>query len=85
MAFKKAHYKELKKWDKAKKILNDYKAKNGVSPSLKDIQSALENLETERSMKYLDYQDLTREMNAMKQFIATEKALQNSKKKEQEK
>ncbi|MDU2156333.1 relaxase/mobilization nuclease domain-containing protein [Clostridium sp.] len=82
VAFKKSHVKELKEWDKAKKILSEYKTKNGVAASLKDIQSALANLETERSMLYLDFQDIVREMNAIKQFMATEKTLHNTKKKE---
>lgn len=62
-AFKKEHYKELKEWDKAKKILSEYKTKNGTSASLKNIQSTLADLKTERSVLYLDYQEIKKARN----------------------
>ena len=62
-AFKKEHYKELKEWDKAKKILSEYKTKNGTSASLKNIQSTLADLKTERSVLYLDYQEIKKVRN----------------------
>jgi hypothetical protein len=79
--YKRTHYAEFKEYDRVKTLLNKHKNSDGKLPTIASINATIEELKIERSVHYLDYQNLKSELsqlqytNYMLEKLAKEKRI----------
>ena len=63
--YKRTHYAEFKEYDRVKALINKHKNEDGKLPNINSINDKIEVLKVERSVLYLDYQNLKTEFSQL--------------------